>query len=167
MRLLLSAFLLLASCTSTLEKARERYRPFEGERIDIMKWGEIAFRISVSPNGEGRFETNEWPLVQVGGFALNPDQYADFVSRIEPYKVRAEPFSSDQFELGTNRCSDGKPKRLHIGGIVVRWVDDAGDKILRVELGCPSDGMRPQDKLLLDLVMSYRAAFVEHRRPVR
>lgn len=158
----LAFVLVLTGCTPAYERIQQSYQSFEGERVDIRKYGESALDISVDYDGNGRFRINRWPKVEVGTFKLAAEQYADFRHRLDSFRQDAKPFDPANLEPGTNACEDGSRAISDTGGILVRWVEPGRDDILRVKLGCPMASTKQRDEQLWAFVLGYWNGFEEN-----
>jgi len=164
MRLLIATALVVTGCTPAYVRIEQSYQSFEGERVDIRKYGESALDISVDRSGNGRFRIKRWPRVEVGTFKLTAEQHAEFRSRLDGFRRDAKPFDPDNLEPGTNACEDGSLAISDTGGILVRWVEAGRDDILRVKLGCPMASTRQCDEQLWAFVLGYWNGFEENIR---
>jgi hypothetical protein len=148
------ATVLLASCHSHAAKI---------DTIEIHRSGWVSYNVVVHANGTGEFEGS--PTLPEKGkraFTLQPGQFQQLVSAIEPYMRFARPVTDasihDVVVGNWPNCPTKKGYMVDAPALYLHWQGPKTNVHYLVDFGCDYDANRTRNERLLDAV---------HQLPIR
>jgi hypothetical protein len=130
-------------------------RAIKVDRVEMRLSGWSGVDIAVDSRGNGEYRLSDYPHKKSGSFSIKPEQFAQLVQRIEPFRRQAVPFSDESArEFIEQKCPRGVPFTTDAGAVWLHWVGPNSDQHYLADLGCDANRNAARNKELLSIVKS-------------